>query len=236
MRRSLIISALSHVVVFGGLSGYARHIKPEQSEPLTVPVNVVTPAEFTQLKAGVTDGQPSPPVKTAENKFDKRQEKPKEKQRAEAPKAAPRAAPPAAREPAAAPPPPPSSKAAAPAKPAPVKPAPAKPEPDRIANLIKSQEPPRHEPPRQERPRQAPPRPETPNAEKSKFDPQRIAKLLNRIPNSGRPPEDHQPRQPWRPASSLDAQAQETEAPPPEPRPQNARPSGANRARRRGCR
>jgi hypothetical protein len=227
LRRSLIISALSHVVVFCGLSGNARHIKPEQSEQLFVPVNIVTPAEFTRLKAGVTDGQPSLPVKTAESKLDKIQEKLKAKPHTEAPKPAPKPAPPA-RELAAAPPPPPSPKPAAPAKPEPApkpapKPEPApKPAPDRIANLIK-----RHEPPRHERPRQEPPRPETPHAEKSRFDPQRIATLLNRVPDSGRPPEDSQPRKPWRPASSLDAQAQEAEPRPPDPRQQNPRPLGA---------
>jgi hypothetical protein len=219
----------------GGLYSFTYHVKTELTQQQITPVEILTPAEFTKLRAGVRDRPDAPPAsKTAENRTaEKRPDKPREERAHEPAKPAPPArkkpAPPARKKAAAAPaqaapPHKPRSvelperkpKSSRPRKPAERKPAPAKPreappkrasQPDSIASLLNRQEAKRKA--RRKHRRQA---------EKSRFDAEKIAALLNRVPDADRQAPARSepsvpPRAPWRPPGSLDDQANEDHRP-----------------------
>lgn len=264
MRRSLFLSALLHVVLLlGGLFRFAHPHKPELKQQQPLPVEIVASAEITSLKAGATDSrQTAPAASQNERKAEHKAEHKAEPAQAGAarsappPAAAPRETPAAQAKVEAAAPAratPHRAEAAPGAEPAKARPAeakrPAKPaaappaplnrdpprrfDPDRIAGLIHESgaapdrgDADRSEPKASHRPR---------SAGESRFDPAKVAALLNRIPDAPRPPpdaprpEERRPRQPWRPAGSLDDQARDGEdggpaAFPPQPYP--PRPHG----------
>lgn len=214
MRVGLIFSVILHLAVFAAVfANFATGHKLNVNEPPPVPVEFITAAEFSEIKAGRKNAKAEEP---AAPKAD--QPKPEAAPKpVEAPAPSPRPAP---KEIVAAAPPPPPKPAPAPApepekapepKPAPKPEVREEPKPEK-----KAEEKPKPKP--APKPERAPekdriadlidkPRPQSAPPEKSRFDADRIAALLNKDPAAGRPGQAEERRESWRPPSSLEDQA-----------------------------
>jgi outer membrane biosynthesis protein TonB len=216
VRIGLIFSVVLHILVFAAVfANFATGQKLSVNEPPPVPVEFITAAEFSEIKAGKRTAKAEEPVAPkADQPRPEAAPKP-----VEAPSPSPKPAP---KEIVAAAPPPPPKPAPAPepqkapeAAPAPkaeVREEP-KPRPEK-----KAEEPPRPKPKPAPRPERVPekdriaelverPRPQSAPPQQSRFDADRIAALLNKDPAAGRPGRVEERRESWRPPSSLEEQA-----------------------------
>ncbi len=191
MRVGLSISAVGHgallIWAVVGLPGASSH-QLDRQQPL--PIDVISMEEYTQITAGVRDGEDEAETAAAEPEDDgpdaeRTPDNPEVREQTAAPEPAPPPPPPARPEPE--PEPEEVQTAAIPPEPAPdPEPAASEPEP---APALSEAPLPRARPdmpqPQREPEPEPEPRPVEPERPASDFDPDRIAALLNRTPVSG---------------------------------------------------
>lgn len=229
MRTSLVLSLLLHVVVLSAvLLNFSA--KTHDATPKPLSVELINPSDLSQQSAGKKDA-PEAEASRAAPPPDKKAETPV---KAPEPKAVEKPA-----ETVAAPPPPkpksePPKPAEAEAKPQPQpEKAEAKPEPPKPEKIAEAKPKPKPEPKPDPKPERAPRKfsdqvadalrhpaeqerkaqPAPPVETKREFDPDRISALLNRDPKAGAPSAQEGPKEPWRPARSLQDQAVGMDAP-----------------------
>jgi TolA protein len=238
MRASLFISIVVHLLLLSAaVLNFSSDATLKPAQPVTV--EILSPSEFSQLKAGKPENKPeaAAPKSAPQEKLPeivqtsaelRAPEKPSRTQAA-LPPPKPKAAPPAE---------PKASAQKAPSPPESAKSVVEKPEtkPQTVAAPEKRTERRAEVPKQPEQRAQSQPnrdkQPEskpaaragqdriadlidkpTPNKTgKAEFDPKQIAALLNRDPNAGARPHQEAPREPWRKPSSLQEQASGAEA------------------------
>jgi hypothetical protein len=238
MRASLIVSIVVHLLLLSAaMLNFSSGETLKSAQPVTV--EILSPSEFSQLKAGKPESQAetaapqsAPPEKMPEVvQTSAELPKPEKPSRTQAalPPPKPKTAPPA--EPAAS-----AEKAPSPPDPAKAVTEKSEPKPDTKPRAVAApekraeapkrteQRPPR-QPDREKRPEQKPAnraghdpiaemidKPTMNKTGEAQFDPKQIAALLNRDPNAGARPHQEAPREPWRKPSSLQEQAFGAEA------------------------
>ena len=240
MRASLFLSIVVHLLLLSAaLVNFSSGATQKPAQPVTV--EILTPSEFSQLKAGKPEAKPeaAAPASAPPDKKPDVVPTSAEMQAPEKPSRTQAALPPP--KPKTAPPPEPGAaaeKAPSPAEPA--KSALEKPEPkpetkprtlaekraERRAEALKrSEQRTQGQPEPDKRPEQKPvarsgqdriaemiDKPTLNKTGEAQFDPKQIAALLNRDPHAGARPHQEAPREPWRKPSSLQEQATGAEA------------------------
>jgi hypothetical protein len=238
MRASLFLSIVVHLLLLSAaLLNFSSDAKLKPAPPVTV--EILSPSEFSQLKAGKPDSktEAAAPKSAPQEKMPDVVQTAAELHAPDKPSHTQAALPPP--KPKTAPPAEPDAQAAKPAPPAePVKSVAPKSEAkplavtapekraERPADTAKRPEQRAQKQPEREKRPEAKPAARTgqdriadlldkptPNKTgEAEFDPKQIAALLNRDPNAGSQPHQDAPREPWRKPSSLQEQASGAEA------------------------
>ncbi len=233
MRTSLIISGILHLILFVVIFlNFTTSRKLEVNQPQPLPVDIMTPAEFSEMKAGKKDGKETEALQPkAEEKKAEAAPKPIEKPE---PSIKP------SRQAATAPPPPASAPPPPEEKPVPPKPetppevkpevekkAETKPEPEKKPDAEAPKPEKKPDPPKPKKPVENKPKPKPKpdhrfdqdkiadllnqrsqqTETKRDFNADRISALLNKDPNAGAPANFPERKEHWRPPSSLQDQA-----------------------------
>ena len=234
MRASLFLSIVIHLLLISAaLLNFSSDATQKPAQPVTV--EILSPSEFSQLKAGKPENKPetAAPRSAAVEKLPDVVQTSAELRAPDKPSRTQAALPPP--KPKTAPPAEPDAQAAkTPSPPEPAKSVVEKPEvkPQAVAAPEKRAETPKRaeqraqiQPDRAKRPEHKPvaragrdsiadliDKPTPNKTGEAEFDPKQIAALLNRDPNAGAQPRQDAPREPWRKPSSLQEQASGADA------------------------